>query len=320
MAFNTDHLVERRQLRRKLSIWRIVAIVSLLVLVVGLGLSVLANSPDLTRQRDHIAKVTFDGVILGEERKLALLKKLEKSEAVKGVIISINSPGGATTGGEAIYEALVELGEKKPVVASMETVAASAGYMIALPTQRIFARRSTITGSIGVIFQYADVTGLMKTIGVEMRAIRSSPLKADPNPFTQRNPEAEAMMALMIDDSYHWFVDLVTKHRPFDREKALELADGRVVTGGQAVELNLVDELGGPDAAKKWLIREHKLSKDLSVIAWKPEPLRENLPFGLATHLVANWLPASIIDLFETGNGIGKLDGLVSVWQAQKSE
>jgi protease-4 len=278
------------------------------------------NNFGLNRQSDHIAKITFDGVILGEERKLKLIKTLQKSNSVKGVILSVNSPGGATSGGEAIYEALVELGKKKPLVASMDGIAASAGYLIALPTERIFARRATITGSIGVIFQYTDVTKLMETVGVEMRAIKSAPMKAEPNPFSPRNPEAEAMIARMIDDSFQWFVDLVVKHRPFDRARALELADGRVVTGGQAVQLQLVDELGGPEAAKDWLVKEHKLSSDLELIQWEPAPLRDNLPFGLASRFVANWLPQPIIELFQTRNQVGKLDGLVSVWQAQKSK
>ena len=320
MAFDTDHMVERRQMRRKLSVWRIVAILSLIALVVGLGLSATMSNTDLDRQRDHVAKITFDGVILGEERKLKLIKQVLKSDSVKGVIVAINSPGGATSGGEAIYEALQELAKKKPVVASMDGIAASAGYMIALPAERIFARRSTITGSIGVIFQYTDITELMKTVGVEMRAIKSAPLKAEPNPFSPYTPEAEAMIARMIDDSYQWFVDLVAENRPFDREQALGLADGRIVTGGQAVELKLVDELGGPEAAKDWLINEHKLNKELKLIEWRPAPLRESLPFGLASSIVANWLPEPIIGLFENRKQLGQLDGLVSVWQARKSE
>ncbi|WP_319530517.1 signal peptide peptidase SppA [uncultured Cohaesibacter sp.] len=320
MAFDADHLVERRQMRRKLSTWRLVAILALIALVVGFGLMAVFEGTDQAHGKDHIAQVTFDGVILGETRKLKLLEELGKSDKVKGVVVAINSPGGATSGGEAIYEALVKLGEKKPIVASMDGLAASAGYMIALPSERIFARRSTITGSIGVIFQYTDVTDLMKTVGVEMRSIKSAPLKAEPNPFSPYTPEAEAMIANMINDSYQWFVDLVEKHRPFDRARALELADGRVVTGGQAVELQLVDELGGPEAAKDWLIKEHKLASDLELVDWKPAPLRNSLPFGLASQVVANWLPEPFIALFETRNQVGKLDGLVSVWQAQKTK
>ncbi|SNY91728.1 protease-4 [Cohaesibacter sp. ES.047] len=307
-------------MRRKLSTWRIVAILSLIALVVGFGLFAVFDGAEQKQSKDHIAKVTFDGVILGETRKIKLLEELAESDKVKGVVVSINSPGGATSGGEALYDALVKLGKKKPMVTSMDALAASAGYMIALPAERIFARRSSITGSIGVIFQYTDITELMKKVGVEMRAIKSAPLKAEPNPFSPHSDEAEAMIANMIDDSYQWFVDLVTKHRPFDRARALELADGRVVTGGQAVDLQLVDELGGPEAAKDWLLREHDLPADLELVEWKPAPLRDNLPFGLASRIVANWLPEPILELFETRNQVGKLDGLVSVWQAQKTK
>ncbi|WP_316858743.1 signal peptide peptidase SppA [uncultured Cohaesibacter sp.] len=320
MSFELDHLVERRQLKRKLSIWRMIAIVVLIILVVASALTYVLEDADLDRKKDHIAKISFTGTILGQERKIKLIKKLAKTKAVKGVVVSINSPGGATSGGEAIYEALTELGQTKPVVTSMDGVAASAGYMIALPTERIFARRSTITGSIGVLYQYTDITELMGTVGVEMRSIKSAPLKAEPNPFSKRNPEAEAMIARMIDDSYQWFVDLVAKHRPFDRERALELADGRVTTGGQALKLQLIDEIGGPDAAMNWLIKKHNLDSKLEMIEWKPEPISNDFPFGFASSLLTNLLPQPIIDLFEERKLAGKLDGLVSVWQAQKIE
>jgi protease-4 len=320
MPFDADQMIERRRLSRKVTFWRVVAVLIAIGGVIALGSMVAGDQGGLSRQSDHIAKMTFDGVILGEERKLELIRKLQENDAVKGVVAVINSPGGATSGGEAVYEALSELASKKPLVTSMDGIAASAGYMIALPAERIFARRSTITGSIGVLFQYTDVTKLMDTVGVEMRSIRSAPLKAEPSPFTPYTPQAEAMIANMIDDSYQWFVDLVAKHRPFDREKALELADGRVITGGQAVTLQMVDELGGPRKAKDWLVKKHKLPADLKLVEWKPAPLREDLPFGLASAFVAKWLPQSIIDLFISQNKSHKLDGLVSVWQAQKSK
>lgn len=320
MAFDMDHLIERRKLRRKLSVWRIVAVLAMIVLVGAASLSFVVDEDSLSHKRDHIAKIVFSGTIIGQERKLKLIRQLEKNDSVKGVVVSINSPGGATSGGEAIYDALKQLGEKKPVVASMDALAASAGYIIALPSERIFARRTSITGSIGVLFQYTDLTGLMDTVGVKMRSIKSAPLKAEPNPFSGQNPEAEAMIAKMIDDSFQWFVDLVAENRPFDRERALELADGRIVTGGQAVDLELVDELGGPEEAKNWLIQKHNLDENLQLIEWKPEPISESFPFGFASRIAASLLPQPIIDLFDQRNAAVQLDGLVSVWQAQKNE
>lgn len=320
MSFELDHLVERRQLRRKLTVWRIIAIAVMIILVVSFALGVAMKNSDLTHKKDHIAKVTFSGNIIGQSRRIKLLQDLGDADSVKGVVLSINSPGGATSGGEALYDALVELGKKKPVVTSMDALATSAGYMIALPTERIFARRSSITGSIGVLFQYTDLTGLMKSVGVEMRSIKSAPMKAEPSPFSGRNPEAEEMIAKMIDDSYQWFVDLVAKHRPFDRAKALELADGRVVTGGQALELQLVDQLGGPEEAKNWLIENHNLDSKLEMIDWEPEPISSDFPFGFASNLLTKWLPEPLNTLFEHSKAVTELDGLVSVWQGQKIE
>ncbi len=320
MSFDLDHLIERRQLKRKLSVWRIIAVIALFILVIGSSMSRIMDAADLGTKKDQIAKIVFAGTIIGQERKLKLIKDLEKDDHVKGVVVSINSPGGATSGGEAIYDALKELRKKKPVVASMDALAASAGYMIALPAERIFARRTSITGSIGVLFQYTDVSKLMETVGVEMRSVKSAPLKAEPNPFSGKNPEAEAMIAKMIDDSYQWFVDLVAENRPFDRVRALELADGRVVTGGQALELQLVDELGGPEEAKNWLIKQHNLDTNLKLVEWKPEPITKSFPFGFASRMMASLLPQPIIDLFAQRNDAVQLDGLVSVWQAQKNE
>lgn len=316
MAFDMDHLAERRRLKRKLSFWRIGAVVGILALIIIFGLFVASDKGGLNKQRSHIAKITIDGVIVGDERKIKLIRDIAKAEAVKAVVLSINSPGGATSGGEALYDELVALAKKKPLVVSMDGIAASAGYMIALPAERIFARRSTITGSIGVIFQYTDLTQLMDNVGVEMRSIKSAPLKAEPNPFTKRNPEAEAMIAGMIADSYQWFLGLVAENRPFDIERARELSDGRVVTGGQALDLKLVDELGGPLAAKNWLIKQHKLDKSTKMVQWKPKPLAEELPFGMAGKFVAKLLPQPIIELFAARKQAAQLDGLVSIWQA----
>ncbi|MCV6546967.1 MAG: signal peptide peptidase SppA [Cohaesibacter sp.] len=320
MPFDADQLLERRRLSRKVTFWRIVVVVLVLTGLIALGLSFAPGGATLSKNTQHIARINFNGVILGEQRKLDLIRELKDNVSVKGVVAVINSPGGATSGGEALYDALVDLGKTKPLVASVDAMAASAGYMIALPSERIFARRSSITGSIGVLFQYTDVTKLMETVGVQMRSIKSSPLKAEPSPFSPHSPEANEMIAKMIDDSYQWFVDLVAKHRPFDRTKALELADGRVVTGGQAIDLKLIDQLGGPEAAKDWLLAKHKLSKDLELIEWKPAPLRNDLPFGLAGAFLAKWLPEPIIELFTIQKQSHKLDGLVSVWQAEKSK
>src|SRR5690606_21481527 len=158
---------------------------------------------------DHIAQLRIEGTITEDDDVIDLIDDLRTARQVKGVIVTVDSPGGTTTGGEAIFEAIRRLAEDKPVVAQVGTLAASAGYMIASATDYIVARQTSIVGSIGVLIEYPDVTALMDRIGVKMEAVKSSPLKAEPSPFTPTSPEARQMLAAMIRDSYDWFVDLV---------------------------------------------------------------------------------------------------------------
>src|SRR5690606_20327085 len=162
------------------------------------------------------------------------------------------------------------IAEKKPVVAQVGTLAASAGYMVASASDHIVARQTSIIGSIGVLFQYPDISNLLDKLGVQVETIKSSPLKAEPNYFSPASEEAKAMIRNMIMDSYDWFVDLVEKRRSFTHEEALAVANGAVFTGRQALEKRLIDGLGGEDEAVSWL--EGKgVSKDLPLLEWKPQ-------------------------------------------------
>src|SRR5690606_13054620 len=161
---------------------------------------------------------------------LELLDEIGRSNAVKGVIVAIDSTGGATAGGEALYEALLRLSAKKPTVATMGTVGASAAYMAAIGTSHVIARRPTLTGSIGVLFQYPEVSQLLDKVGVQMEEVKSSPLKAEPSPFKPASPEALAVIGSVVRDTYDWFVDIVAERRGLERSDALVLADGRIFT------------------------------------------------------------------------------------------
>jgi len=174
-------------------------------------------------------------------------------------------------GGEAIYEAVRQLAQEKPVVTSVGTLAASAGYMIAAGSDHIVARRSSIVGSIGVIFQYGQVSELLGKIGVEVKEIKSSPLKAEPSPFKPASPEAEAMIDRIVQDSYQWFVGLVAERRDFTPLKARQLADGSIFTGAQGLENGLIDEIGDEETARAWLVAEKGISEDLKIHTWNPD-------------------------------------------------
>lgn len=310
-------IADRRSLRRKLSFWRwIVAGLLAVVALVTLSWSGWADSAG--RARDHVARVTISGLIQDDRELLERLKRIEDNDSVKALVVTISSPGGTTYGGEVIYKAIRKVAAKKPVVSDIRTLAASAGYMIALAGDTIVAGESSITGSIGVIFQYPQVKELMDKLGVSLESIKSKPLKAEPSPFHPASDEAKAMIQAMIDDSYGWFVDIVADRRKLPRDEALLLADGRIFTGRQALGLKLVDKLGGDDEIRAFLA-ERKVSKDLAVVDW--EAPRQTLPFGLGS-AVSEWVKMLGYDAFPAMKGLEKiggdklfLDGLVSVWQ-----
>ncbi len=210
------------------------------------------------------------GTITTDRELIAMLDTIAEDDAVQAMLVSINSPGGTAVGGEAIYEAVRRVAAEKPVAASVETLAASAGYMVAIATDQVFARRASIVGSIGVILQYPNVEDLLDKIGVEVKSVKSSPLKAEPSPFSTAPPGTDEMLQSFIDDSYRWFVDLVAERRPFDRATALRLADGSIYSGGQGVENRLIDALGGEREAKAWLIEQAGLADDIALSDWKP--------------------------------------------------
>jgi protease-4 len=246
MAQRADDLIDRRRLRRKLTFWRALTIIVILLAIGGIA---AWFGGDGTGSGSHIAKVRITGTITQDDKLLERLEKIRKSPRVAGVIIQIDSPGGTTTGGESIYEAVRKIAAEKPVVAEVGTLAASAGYMIASATDHIVARQSSIVGSIGVLIQYPDVTGLMDKIGIKLEEVKSSPLKASPSPFKPTNEEERAMVRRLIMDSYDWFVDIVASRRSMTREQALALADGSIFTGRQGLQNKLVDALGGEEEA-----------------------------------------------------------------------
>jgi protease-4 len=310
-------IADRRQLRRKLGFWRLVSIA--LILCAGIAAYVYATVGETGAfSRPHIARVNISGIIQDDRELLERLDRIAEANAVKALVVTITSPGGTTYGGEVLFKAIRKVAEKKPVVADIRTLAASAGYMIALAGDRIIAGETSITGSIGVLFQYPQIKTLMDKVGVSLEEIKSSPLKAEPSPFHPPSDDAKAVIQAMIDDSFNWFVDLVADRRKIPRDEARQLADGRIFTGRQALKLKLVDELGGDDEIRAFL-DGRKVAKELEIVEWKAPGT--SLPFGLGSAASA-WLKSLGYDAFPLLGNLEKmgreklfLDGLVSVWQ-----
>jgi protease-4 len=265
----------------------------------------------------HIARISVSGIITDDQKMYELFDKVAKADQVKAVIIDINSPGGTTTGGEAMYDAIRRLAEKKPVVAVCGTLATSAAYMAALATDRIFVYGNTITGSVGVIFQWADVTELMKTLGVKVEEVKSGPLKAVPSPFEPTDEKGRAMAEEMVQEAKVWFVDLVGQRRQIEPAAVPGLTDGRVYSGRQALALKLVDEIGDEKAAKRWLQKERNIAPGLSIVEWKPRTESGGILSWLFGSIASGFgVPGErIVSLLGQVSAGLKLDGLVSLWQ-----
>ena len=325
MSMTADQIVDRRRLRRKLTFWRFAGIITVVLLIAAVALSVAGRDAFPQLAQDQIARVAVHGFIADDRDRDEMLTKIAETDAVKAVIVAIDSTGGSTAGGEALFESLKKLGAKKPIVATIGTFGASAAYMAALASEHIVVRRTSITGSIGVLFQYPNVSELLDNLGVEVEDVKSSPLKAEPSPFKPSNAIARAVIAGVVSDSYNWFVDIVADERELDRAEALLLADGRIYSGRQALEADLVDAIGGEDAAIGWLADEKGIDGDLPVRDWMPQDeLTNSLPFARAALL---WL-AQKAGLAPDGFGgvildrllpeSLKLDGLLSVWQGSE--
>lgn len=312
-----DHsaIADRRQIRRKLTFWRVVAILIALVAI----LAAVAWRWPGSGARDHIARVSITGIIQDDAELLERLDRIARNDRAKALVVTISSPGGTTYGGEVIFKALRKVAEKKPVVSDVRTLAASAGYMIATAGDTIVAGESSITGSIGVLFQYPQMKELMDKIGVSLEEIKSAPLKAEPSPFHPASEEAKTMIRAMVMDSFDWFVDLVVERRKLPRADVLRLADGSIFTGRQALAAKLVDRLGGPEEIRAYLEGERKVAADLPFIDYEATNRSGFSWMGSSIRQFARSVLGSPLDLQPTIEKLtGEklfLDGLVSVWQ-----
>jgi protease-4 len=313
-----DYLAERRALLRKLSYWRIAAFGVLILGVAVAGLRVFGPEASLDFT-PHIARLSIEGIITGNRETLKLIQKIEDSRGARAVLVTIDSPGGTTSGAERLYDALRRLSAKKPTVAVVGNMAASGGYIAALGTDRIVALGNALVGSIGVLVQYPNFVKLLDTVGVKVEDVKSSPLKASPNGFEPTSPEARAALAALVSDSFTWFKSLVKERREMTDEQLQVVADGRVFTGRQGLGLHLVDNLGGEREAIAWLQKEKKIAKGLPVRDWKQERTLERLGILSFSAWAADVLGLNSVSraLDRAANAAQErmLDGLLSIWQ-----
>jgi protease-4 len=321
MSLDSDVIVDRRRLRRKLTFWRVLAIVVAIAAISVVGLVMSPRGRTALTTSGTIARVNIEGIIRSDQDRVEALERLENSRAA-AVVVHINSPGGTTAGSEQLYDSLVRLKAKKPLVVVVEGLAASGGYITAIAADHIVAQQSSLVGSIGVLFQFPNVSELLKTVGVKVEEVKSSPLKAAPNGFEPTSPEARDALDALVKDSYAWFKDLVKERRGMDDAQLAKISDGRVFTGRQGIDLKLVDELGDEKAAVAWLVAQKNVQKDLPVRDYKLEPRFGDLTFlrtAASITLDALGLGAIARQIEHAGvaqavDRIG-LDGMLALWQ-----
>jgi len=320
MSLDADLIVDRRRMRRKLTFWRVFAIVIFALAVIGAAVQV-SDRTGFAGAGAYIARVTIKGLIRDDQERVQQLDRLARSSTARAVVVHVDSPGGTTAGSEQLYDALMRLKDKKPLVIVVDGLAASGGYITALAGDHIVAKQTSLVGSIGVLFQYPNVVDLLDKIGVKVESIKSSPLKAAPNGYEPTSPEARAAIESIIKDSYAWFRGLVQDRRHLNDDELQAVADGRVFTGHQGIGLKLVDEIGDERAGIAWLASAKSVDSKLPVRDYQLHSRFGDLPFlhamaaaaldaaGLSTlaRRIDDWGGIQAVERLN-------LDGLLALW------
>jgi protease-4 len=322
MSLETDHIVDRRRLRRKLTYWRVATVLIAIIGIVGIAAVARRSDTSLAQSlTPQISRVTIQGIIRGDHDRTEALDNLARSRNTRAVIVHIDSPGGTTAGSEELHQALRRIAAQKPTVVVIDGMAASGGYMAAMAADHIVAQNSSLVGSIGVLFQYPNLTDLLTKLGVKVEEVKSSPLKAAPNGLEPTTPEARAAIEALVVDSYAWFKDIVKDRRKLEGEALDQVADGRVFTGRQAISLKLADEIGREQEAIDWLAKSSNVDPKTPVRDWRLHPRFSQLSLlhlGVAKVLdiwgfgsLARDLQAS--GALQTAEKLN-LDGLLMLW------
>ena len=300
MSLETDLILDRRRLKRGMVTWRVIAILA----VVLAALALLGRAAAVWPGSRYVAVLHIDGIITDDEHRVDAVSDLAGDRRAAALMVVIDSPGGSVAGGEALHDAIAAVAKVKPVVTVMGGMAASAGYMIAVPATRIFARNATITGSIGVIMEAPEAGPLLSKLGIDMQTLVSGPLKGQPS-FTAPMTDAghQALQGLLMN-LYGQFVAMVADGRHMSLADVRGLADGRAYTGQQALPLHLVDQIGGMDDARAWLAQARGVSAGLPTEDVGSTAKGVSV-LGVKLGGVANLLFSQTL----------MLDGAVSLWQ-----
>jgi protease-4 len=321
MTLEADSLAERRRLKRRVSFWRTGAII---VAVIAIGAFAASRQENLLANfglNPHVARVSITGFIADDRNQRKMLTEITENDQARGVILHIDSPGGTTAGAETLYNSLRDMAEKKPVVAVFGTAATSAAYLAGIAADHIVARGNSITGSVGVILQWAEFSQLLQNWGINFQEVRSGELKAVPSPFKPTDPATRALVEEIVAESRDWFVGLVAQRRALRAADIEQIKTGRIYSGRQALSIGLVDEIGDEETALKWLQEKHGLPAEIEVIDKKADEENGSLFMQSLSWIAGGLFGGSFerVSQFLSGNRhLNHLDGLISLWHPQK--
>jgi protease-4 len=314
MSLDADLMVDRRRLRKQVTVWRILTALAVIAALLSGGVFAARQTGLVVAEAEHVARIRVAGMILPDRQLLETFDRVARSSNAKALLVEIDSPGGSAAASEAIHAAMRRVAERKPVVATIGSLGASGAYITAIGADHIVAQQTSLVGSIGVIVQWADLSDMLARLGIRFDEVKSTPLKATPSPFAPTSEEARAALRQSILDTYVWFTDLVKSRRGLDDAAMVQVSDGRVWTGRQAVTNRLVDAVGDVTTARDWLQRERSVPRSLGLVEYRPrrEGVQGFLPQVAlaAAHSLgvpSSWLPA-------LSDPEARLDGLVSLW------
>jgi len=261
----------------------LVFIIICIALIWGIKASIQSMEP-------AVGIIEIKGPIMDASETLDTINNYEKNNAVRAVIIRIDSPGGKIGPSQEIYSRLLKLNRVKPVVTSMSSMAASGGYYIALASRCIYALPGTITGSIGVLIQFVDVSRGLNKLGINAETITGGKLKDAGSPFRPLTKSERTYFKAIIDDLHEQFMEVVSKRRKLPMKDVKNLADGRVFTGRQAKKLGLIDRIGGLDEAIN-------MAKSLAHLKGRIRIIRPEANKGLLPYLIKQVLGSATLPL-----------------------
>jgi len=301
---------ESKGYRRRLFFWRTISLITVVIIVY-----LSFENQEKSSSNGYIANYNISGLLISADDIIEDLEELKSNNEVNSIIISVDSPGGTTVSAEEIYLKLKEVSLVKPTAIVMRNIATSGAYLLSLGGDVIFSRENTITGSIGVLLQWARVDEALSKLGIEVNEVKSGKLKAEPDFFGEIDEDAQKVTKEIIDETFEWFIRIVKVERNLNPSEINTISDGRIFTGRQAIELNLVDEIGDKNDAKIWLVKNKEIDSNSVIIDYGKSKKPSFIELSLANIMDYFNISTPYTGRIRSNLSLVNNGGLQSVWE-----